>query len=54
MTPDAMSSAVAYRREGDDDVTRVFVYGEPNEAAREILDRLGASYHSPWDGFSRF
>jgi quinol monooxygenase YgiN len=36
------------------DVTRVTAYGEPNAAAREILDLLGASYHSPWGGFSRF
>ena len=33
------------------DSTRCVVYGEPNAAAREILDRLGATYHSP---FSRF
>jgi len=36
------------------DVTRVVVYGDPNAAARVILDRLGATYHSPWGGFSRF
>ena len=36
------------------DVTRVVAYGDPNAAAREILDRLGASYHSAWGGFSRF
>ena len=36
------------------DVTRVVVYGDPNEAARVILDRLGATYHSAWGGFSRF
>ena len=35
------------------DVTRVVVYGDPNAAARVILDRLGASYHSAWGGFSR-
>jgi hypothetical protein len=23
-------------------------------AARKILDRLGATYHSAWGGFSRF
>jgi len=31
----------------------VVVYGDPNPAARVILDRLGASYNSPWGGFSR-
>ena len=36
------------------DVQRCLVYGDPNASAREILDRLGASYHSPWGGFSRF
>jgi quinol monooxygenase YgiN len=36
------------------DVTRVVVYGDPNAAARAILDRLGASYRSAWGGFSRF
>jgi hypothetical protein len=36
------------------DVTRVNAYGNPNAAAREILDRLGATYHSAWGGFSRF
>ncbi len=36
------------------DVTRVVVYGDPNAAARVILDRLGATYHSHWGGFSRF
>jgi quinol monooxygenase YgiN len=36
------------------DVTRVVVYGDPNAAARVILDRLGATYHSLWGGFSRF
>ena len=35
------------------DVTRVVAYGDPNAAAREILDRLGASYHSAWGGFTR-
>jgi quinol monooxygenase YgiN len=34
-------------------VTRVVVYGDPNPAARVILDRLGATYHSTWGGFSR-
>jgi quinol monooxygenase YgiN len=34
-------------------VTRVVVYGDPNPAARVILDRLGATYNSPWGGFSR-
>ena len=34
--------------------TRCVVYGDPNPAAREILDRLGATYHSTWGGFSRF
>ena len=36
------------------DVTQVNAYGDPNAAAREILDRLGAIYHSSWGGFSRF
>ena len=36
------------------DASRVTAYGDPNAAAREILDRLGATYHSPWGGFSRF
>jgi hypothetical protein len=36
------------------DVTRVNAYGDPDASAREILDRLGASYHSAWGGFSRF
>ena len=35
------------------EVTRVVVYGDPNAAARAILDRLGASYRSAWGGFSR-
>ena len=35
------------------DVTRVVVYGDPNAAARVILDRLGATYLSAWGGFSR-
>src|SRR5467141_387485 len=35
------------------DVTRIVVYGDPNEAARVILERLGATYHSAWGGFSR-
>ena len=33
--------------------SRVVVYGDPNPAAREILDRLGATYCSSWGGFSR-
>ncbi len=36
------------------DVTRVTAYGDPNAAAREILDRLGATYHAGWGGFARF
>jgi quinol monooxygenase YgiN len=36
------------------EVTRVNAYGDPDASAREILDRLGASYHSAWGGFSRF
>jgi quinol monooxygenase YgiN len=35
------------------DASRCVAYGDPNMAAREILDRLGATYHSPWGGFSR-
>src|SRR3979490_1270377 len=34
------------------DVTRVVVYGDPNAAARAILDRLAAIYRSAWGGFS--
>src|ERR1700676_623310 len=34
------------------DVTRVYAYGDPQAAAREILDRLGATYHSAWGAFS--
>jgi hypothetical protein len=36
------------------DVTRVSAYGDPDPAARGILDRLGATYHHAWGGFSRF
>jgi quinol monooxygenase YgiN len=36
------------------DVTRVNAYGDLNAAAREILNRLGAAYHTAWGGFSRF
>ncbi len=36
------------------EVTRVNAYGDPDASAREILDRLGASHHSAWGGFSRF
>lgn len=36
------------------DSTRCVVFGDPNAAARKILDRLGATYHSAWGGFSRF
>jgi len=36
------------------DVTRVNAYGDPDASAREILDRLGATYRSAWGGFSRF
>lgn len=35
------------------DVTRVSAYGNPDASAREILDRLGASYYSSWGGFTR-
>ena len=35
------------------DSTRCVVY-DPNASAREILDRLGATYYSAWGGFSRF
>ena len=35
------------------DVARVVVYGDPNAEARVILDRLCATYHSAWGGFSR-
>ena len=35
------------------DVTRVNAYGDPDASAREILDRLGATYYSAWGGFSR-
>ena len=40
------------RRFAECDVTRVVVYGDPNAAARAILDRL-ATYHSAWGGFAR-
>jgi hypothetical protein len=36
------------------DSTRCVVFGDPNASAREILDRLGATYYSAWGGFSRF
>jgi len=36
------------------DASRVVAYGDPNAAAREILDRLGATYYAHWGGFSRF
>ena len=29
------------------------VYGEPNPAAREILDGFGSTYMSPFEGFTR-
>jgi hypothetical protein len=35
------------------DVIRAVVYGDPNAAARVILDRLGATDLSAWGGFSR-
>jgi quinol monooxygenase YgiN len=35
------------------DARHVVAYGDPNAAAREILDRLGATYYSTWGGFSR-
>ena len=35
------------------EVIRVVVYGDPDAAARVILDRLGATYYSAWGGFSR-
>jgi quinol monooxygenase YgiN len=35
------------------EASRVVAYGDPNAAAREILDRLGATYYSTWGGFSR-
>lgn len=36
------------------DSTRCVVFGNPNASAREILDHLGATYHSARGGFSRF
>jgi len=33
--------------------TRFTVYGEPNAAARAVLDGLGATYLRRWGGFSR-
>jgi quinol monooxygenase YgiN len=35
------------------DASHVVAYGDPNAAAREILNRLGATYYSAWGGFSR-
>jgi quinol monooxygenase YgiN len=35
------------------DVTRFTVYGNPDAAARELLDGFGATYLRPWGGFSR-
>lgn len=35
------------------DVTRFVVYGEPNAAAREMLDGFGAVYMGIFGGFSR-
>jgi quinol monooxygenase YgiN len=36
------------------DVRSFVVYGEPSAEGREILDGFGATYLSPWGGFSRF
>jgi hypothetical protein len=36
------------------DSSRCVVFGNPNASAREILDHLGATYHSARGGFSRF
>jgi quinol monooxygenase YgiN len=36
------------------DVTRFVVYGDPDKAARQLLDGFGATYLAPWGGFSRF
>jgi quinol monooxygenase YgiN len=44
----------ATRFMGSVDVTRFVVYGDPSPVAREMLDRLGATYMAPWAGFSRF
>ena len=35
------------------DVTRFTVYGNPNAAAKELLDGFGAAYLGPLGGFSR-
>ena len=36
------------------DPTRFVVYGDPSEAARELLAGFGPTYLGPWGGFSRF
>ena len=33
--------------------TRFTVYGDPSEAARELLAPFGATYLAPWGGFAR-
>lgn len=35
------------------DPTRFTVYGDPSEAARELLAGFGPTYLGPWGGFAR-
>jgi quinol monooxygenase YgiN len=35
------------------DPTRFTVYGDPSEAARELLAPFGGTYLTPWGGFAR-
>jgi hypothetical protein len=35
------------------DSSRCVLLGGPNPEAHEILDRIGATYHSAWGGLSR-
>ena len=35
------------------DPTRFTVYGDPSEAARELLAAFGGTYLAPWGGFAR-
>jgi quinol monooxygenase YgiN len=35
------------------DPTRFTVYGDPSEAARELLAGFGPTYLAPWGGFAR-
>jgi len=35
------------------DATRFTVYGDPSEAAKELLAPFGGTYLKPWGGFAR-